>query len=529
MSNRMFELGVSELNTCKKSRRARFTGIPHCMLGLFVFMGLGCEVDNYLDPSKTGYFEFAPTTIPVLERIDVIESEEKPFGELTEPTPEDLVPSSLIYRLAPGDIVRTEIYELVNANQMTTSVRVVDQAGRIRLPTLDEVPAAGLSLEELQKEIEQRLVGLVIDPLVTVALESGRSFEFTIYGAVSGTGMYALSRPDFRVMDALALAGGTLVTTQNIYVIREVALTELVKPEFDRLNNQDETNSDEQSTPRTDEEIEDLIKQLEGVNSSLDAGNSGAPGLLRQDDAPFIDLDDVESDKSGQSADGAGESDSQPDQFRRAPGSDDSGSFRFDKEREEWVPVAGGEEDIEMMLPIQGEEGDGPGPSFATRIIQVDYQRLARGDSNLNVVIRPGDRVYVDPPLTGVVYIDGEIARPGVYALPNAGRLTLSRLVAAAGGLGPIAIPERVDLVRKVGDDREAAIRVNLSAIRNRAEPDVYMQPDDHIIIGTNFWAQPLAVVRNGFRATYGFGFLLDRNFGNDVFGPPPVNFVGQR
>jgi hypothetical protein len=21
---------------------------------------------------------------------------------------------------------------------------------------------------------------------------------------------------------------------------------------------------------------------------------------------------------------------------------------------------------------------------------------------------------------------------------------------------------------------------------------------------------------------TYGFGFLLDRNFGNDVFGPPP-------
>jgi len=25
---------------------------------------------------------------------------------------------------------------------------------------------------------------------------------------------------------------------------------------------------------------------------------------------------------------------------------------------------------------------------------------------------------------------------------------------------------------------------------------------------------------------TYGFGFLLDRNFGNDVFGPPPENFT---
>ena len=108
------------------------------------------------------------------------------------------------------------------------------------------------------------------------------------------------------------------------------------------------------------------------------------------------------------------------------------------------------------------------------------------------------------------------------------GELTLSRLVSAAGGLGQIAIPQRVDLVRKIAPDREAAIRVNLAAIRNRAEPDIVMRADDHIIIGTNFFATPLAVIRNGFRMTYGFGFLLDRNFGNDVFGPPPVNQFGQ-
>jgi hypothetical protein len=53
------------------------------------------------------------------------------------------------------------------------------------------------------------------------------------------------------------------------------------------------------------------------------------------------------------------------------------------------------------------------------------------------------------------------------------------------------------------------------------------MRADDHVIIGTNFFATPLAVIRNGFRMTYGFGFLLDRNFGNDVFGAPPVNVVG--
>ncbi|MEY2715987.1 MAG: hypothetical protein RIT24_2330, partial [Planctomycetota bacterium] len=64
--------------------------------------------------------------------------------------------------------------------------------------------------------------------------------------------------------------------------------------------------------------------------------------------------------------------------------------------------------------------------------------------------------------------------------------------------------------------------RIDLAAIRNRSEPDVYMQANDHVIIGTNFIATPLAVIRNGFRMTYGFGFLLDRNFGTDVFGVPP-------
>ena len=502
-----------------------------CALLLALAGSLGCEVDSYMDPSTTGYWEFAPTTIPVLERIDVIETDEKPFGEISPPTPEDLVPKSLQYTLAPGDIVRTEIYELVVANQMDIKVSVVDQAGQIRLPTLGDVPAAGLTLEGLEDEIKDRLRGIIVDPLATVSLEQGRSFQFTVYGAVSGTGIYSLDRPDFRVMDALALAGGTMSSTQDIFVIREVALTDMVKPVFNRGQSGESSESDP-GEPKTDDEIERLIQQLESDPGSSSEGSDSSeapssPGMLRQDQEPFVDLDDVEPDdaKKGDSAAGAADPSAGSD-FRRAPGASDDqgGKFRFDKEREQWVPIAGGEEEEEMLLPIEGEDEDMSGFAYATRIIQVDYQRLARGDSNLNIVIRPGDRVYVDPPLAGVVYIDGEINRPGVYALPTTGRLTLSRLVSAAGGLGQIAIPERVDLVRKVGDAREAAIRVNLSAIRNRAEPDIYMQPDDHIIIGTNFWAQPLAVVRNGFRATYGFGFLLDRNFGNDVFGPPPTN-----
>jgi len=182
-------------------------------------------------------------------------------------------------------------------------------------------------------------------------------------------------------------------------------------------------------------------------------------------------------------------------------------------------------EDIQRLAARDIEDGTLDGR--VTRLLEIDYRDLIAGKSILNVIVRPDDFINVVPPPTGVVYIDGEISRPGPYDLPASGQLTLSRLVAAAGGLGPLAIPERVDLVRRVGD-REATIRVNLAAIRERAEPDIALKSDDHVIIGTNFFAQPLAVIRNGFRMTYGFGFLVDRNWGTDIFGPPPESLTVQ-
>ncbi|MFG0275933.1 MAG: hypothetical protein ACF8QF_12850, partial [Phycisphaerales bacterium] len=159
------------------------------------------------------------------------------------------------------------------------------------------------------------------------------------------------------------------------------------------------------------------------------------------------------------------------------------------------------------------------------RVIKVPVKPLIEGDARYNIVIRPGDVVRVPGADQGFVYLAGVgIARPGVYALPTVGRLTLTKAVMSAGGLTGLAVPKRVDLVRMIGDDRQATIRLNLKAIAEGTHPDVFLKSDDMVNVGTNFWAQPVAVIRNGFRATYGFGFLLDRNFGNDVFGPPPTD-----
>jgi protein involved in polysaccharide export with SLBB domain len=179
----------------------------------------------------------------------------------------------------------------------------------------------------------------------------------------------------------------------------------------------------------------------------------------------------------------------------------------------------------------EGASGAGADePRLVTqRIIEVPTGPLLKGAAQYNIVIRPGDVISVPGPDLGLVYIGGPgIARPGVYQMPQVGRLTLKQAIISAGGLSAVGIPERVDLTRRIGDDREATIRLNMRAIFESTQPDLFLKPDDQVNVGTHFWAQPAAIIRNGFRMTYGFGFLLDRNFGNDVFGAPPVNRLGQ-
>lgn len=516
------ESGVRSLTNDKSPGMIMRTTVLSLFAMMSAFCMNGCEIDSFFNPSVTGYYESTPSSMPILSRIDVIERETGFTPDVTEPTAEDLVPNELVYRLAPGDVVRVEIYELVAANQTDVSVRVIDQAGSIRLPTLGDIQAAALTVDELQEDIIKRLTGLISDPLVTVVLEDGRSFQFTIYGAVAGTGIYALTRPDFRIMDALSLAGGTASTTQKIMIIREVAIDEAVRPEYER--------GGASTTGTSDGTGEEDLSDIDALIDAL-GGDAVSPSAMRQSDEPPVDVDDLK----GVSVEDRPFAVPGTDRVRSASSQEaNSDAFVFDEDRQEWVRISA-EEVAELersggsIRPNTDRESVANIPEqrqspYATRIIELDYQALARGDSNLNVVIRPGDRVFIDTPEIGVVYIDGEIIRPGVYQLPIAGKLTLSRLVAAAGGLNPIAIPERVDFTRKISADREATLRVNLAAIRNRAEPDIFMRSDDHVHIGTNFFAAPLAVIRNGFRFTYGFGFLLDRNFGNDVFGPPPTN-----
>ena len=85
--------------------------------------------------------------------------------------------------------------------------------------------------------------------------------------------------------------------------------------------------------------------------------------------------------------------------------------------------------------------------------------------------------------------------------------------VAAGGNLGALAWPENSYLVRRIGASQEQFIPLDLDAIFRGEAPDLVLKPNDLIAIGTDWTAPFLAVFRNAFRLSYGFGFLYDRNF----------------
>ena len=146
---------------------------------LTLLTALGCDLNSYFDPSRTGRFEYTPTTIPVLDRLDVIEHDRDPWAKATAPTPEDLIPSDLTYRIAPADFVTIETFELIIQGQIWGTTRPVSASGYFRLPVpLGDVRAAGLTAQEFQDEVYRLVDELVMpNPLVNVTVEEGATAE----------------------------------------------------------------------------------------------------------------------------------------------------------------------------------------------------------------------------------------------------------------------------------------------------------------------------------------------------------------
>jgi polysaccharide export outer membrane protein len=122
------------------------------------------------------------------------------------------------YSIAPEDVLTIDVWKEPEISR-TVPVR---RDGKISLPLLNDLQAAGLTPTQLSLEIVEKLRATIVHPQVTVIVAQTSSLRIYILGQVTRGGAYPLV-PDMTVMQALSIAGGftPYANVKKIQVMRK--------------------------------------------------------------------------------------------------------------------------------------------------------------------------------------------------------------------------------------------------------------------------------------------------------------------
>ena len=140
--------------------------------------------------------------------------------ELPAPTGADLVAATTPYRVGPLDKLSIEVFGVPDLSGKFQT----DAGGRLSMPLIGEVNAAGETPNELAHAIADRLsTHYVRDPQVTVNLEETTSQVFTVDGQVTQPGSYPVVG-EMSLMRAVAIAKGAseFARLDDVVVFRTV-------------------------------------------------------------------------------------------------------------------------------------------------------------------------------------------------------------------------------------------------------------------------------------------------------------------
>ncbi|MBN1125987.1 MAG: polysaccharide biosynthesis/export family protein [Sedimentisphaerales bacterium] len=512
----------------------------------FMVACIGCS-NNAIDPKQIGRFQPVPVVNVILENLGVAEEPDSTYSGAEPPRPEDLISYEQDYVLGIGDIVRISIYELRREGYPFVNDYIVTESGRISIPDVGQVRAAGLTEKKLEDEIRDILSPSVLkSPSVSVLLLESQSRYFTIYGwGVGRSGRFSLPRTNFRLSDAIALAGDVgQFNVSHIYVARDVPVdsepmeaadvyetpADSTLPVYDGKTPEIRTVEPQQKGSLEDEMLEMITPFTKG-----DLSKNGVM-ISSAELATDVELEALAKPEEI----GGGEKEASNEAEKMESAGQTGTRIEWVFEDGKWKPIRVKDEAAQPPVVDQAGQGQEPRqeeiPSWdysglsakrtVTRVIEIPVDRFKSGDPRYDVVIRPGDRISVPGDVVGEFYVTGNVNNGGTITLT--GRpMTLKMAIAAAGGLNELAWPKKVEVVRRLGRNeaglmQEEIVMVDLEKIAKGLQPDFFIKPHDVVNVGTHGISRWLAVLRNAFRATYGFGFIYDRNFADRDYGNSP-------
>jgi polysaccharide export outer membrane protein len=133
----------------------------------------------------------------------------------------------------------------------------------------------------------------------------------------------------------------------------------------------------------------------------------------------------------------------------------------------------------EGPIPVAGAFTD---PSGKYSVAHIDIRAVMSGkDPQGNILIKPHDVITV--PRARMVYVLGNVTRPGGYVMTENETISLTQAIALAGGWNKTAALTGARVLRADGRPEREQIPANVKKIMENKAPDLQLRPDDILYI----------------------------------------------
>ena len=121
------------------------------------------------------------------------------------------------YKVESPDILNIRVWH----EQDFSGIYSVHPDGKITLPLVGDIQAGGKSPAEIEKLVREALTKYVVNPLVTVTVQSVLSKKYYMDGEIGRPGEYELVSPT-TILEAISKAGGlaAFANQKKVYVLR---------------------------------------------------------------------------------------------------------------------------------------------------------------------------------------------------------------------------------------------------------------------------------------------------------------------
>jgi polysaccharide biosynthesis/export protein len=124
-----------------------------------------------------------------------------------------------VFVIGNDDVLAINVWKEPEISSKSVPVR---SDGKISLPLVGEVQAAGLTPLKLEQAIAGKLQNFISQPEVTVMVQQINSQKYNVLGQVAHPGAFLITN-NLTVLDAIAIAGGfrDFAKQKAIYVLRQ--------------------------------------------------------------------------------------------------------------------------------------------------------------------------------------------------------------------------------------------------------------------------------------------------------------------